>query len=1333
MKKRSFRLLLLLLMVISMTALLFAACSGGNDNNTGGGGETDIEAPEMPVTTFSYDIMDGGDLSFTVYLNNGTLTGFKRGSETLAAGTDYNFLGQLDKMELKRAYLVSIGVGAHNFEISNEEGSVSFTVNSSESPAPEFDADKDRFYVWGSEIDIAFSADFKGYTLTSLKNGGSNVEAGNYAFTNTSVVIKSSYLEKLCGKQNFTLTLSKGAPITFSVTTSGLFYCDFDEYDVPVESFNFGGGIQKAGNASNRYMSSEGNGGSFLFFNSTIIPGMIELPFEQGKTYKMTFDFKNNLASPAHDMWLYAKNNPYNASVSYKSGTASISGGSPLNKVTSLGSGWWRMEYYFTADTTEGLYMELAPGWVDGASTIEHKLDFDNISVIEVYAKPVVNDNNLVYNYLLDTGDLDISVTYNSDLYDVKNTNNGSTLIKGTDYTVESGLLIIKETYLRGLAMSQGEILTLKIRTVNGSAAADILILNDYEAEVVGSDTKFYVIGTLYDVEFTLNYPNSLSIASVAAGTKTLISGTDYTVASAGGNNYKLAVKGAFIDSCGFEYLTVKFSTNQTLNLYVTTNRLFFSDYDYNYANPNLYNNSNCTVINDNGDSYLDITGNGGDLFGFNHAVLTGNMRLPFEEGASYIFTFDLKSFAPGIGPNGNVLNFWPKLADPEAYNPNAAYNADINYANKTITGAGNKITDIGNGWMRVEIHFTALLLNEGFYLTFYPGYVGGSQVPIYSLGFDNVSIVKALAKPVVNDSNITHNFMVNTGDLNISVTYNSALYDIINVSNGSTLVNGTDYEAGSNVLTVKAAYLSGLSMVGQTLTLKIRTANGFTTADILILNSYNATATGGDTKAYMIGSLSDVEFTLDYAPTMSITSVTAGAKTLVAGTDYTVSLISGNDYKFTVKGAFIDAYSFSYIDVTFSTAQVLRIYVTTNRLFFSDYDDNFIDPNLYNNSNCTIVNDNGNNYLNITGNGGDLFGFNHAVLTGNMKLPFEVGASYVFTFDLKMFGQGIGPNGNVLNFWPQGVGNGAYNADINYDNKTITGVGNNLTDLGGGWMRVEIRFTVITLDGFYLMLYPGYIHESPVPVYNLGFDNVSIIKVPSYYYVLGSDVAAQIDLGFAGISVTGVQSSIGTLVSGTDFTYSSGILSISDGYIQNYNGNLYVLTLSNGKIIEIIINTNRLFMCDFDAFYVNPNSFNLGGVASIAGSSGNYYMNAGTNGGDLFAFNQAGGYNINFETGKTYTLTFDIRNNKADTAQVFTFGGALWTVVVDYKNGIVTGGNPANSISAADGNGWRQVSLTFTVGADKAIVIWPGWENGGVGDIYNVDIDNIRIMEVVS
>lgn len=189
---------------------------------------------------FDQNTANPSDQTITIQFNGHSLTALRLDGQVLEVGQDYTLSG--NTLVLKKAFLSQLPVGTHSILFDFNQGKdavlkVSIVDSTPSAVISPVNATFDQ--AANLQQDIAVSLSLNGHQLTSIKNVGQTLTAGqDYTASSSSVVLSKTYLSTLpLGQHVLTFTFSGGnnAVLTVGVVDTSV---PVPAGDLTVQAFN---------------------------------------------------------------------------------------------------------------------------------------------------------------------------------------------------------------------------------------------------------------------------------------------------------------------------------------------------------------------------------------------------------------------------------------------------------------------------------------------------------------------------------------------------------------------------------------------------------------------------------------------------------------------------------------------------------------------------------------------------------------------------------------------------------------------------------------------------------------------------------------------------------------------------------------------------------------------------------------------------------------------------------------------------------------------------------------------------------------------------------------
>ncbi len=241
--------------ILSNTATV---STGDTDPDSSNNSDTEtftIQVPDAVIApiTATFDKYSGSanyqDIAVSMTLNGNTLSSIKNGGTALTAGTDYTVSG--NTATINKSYLEQQTAGTTTLTFDFSAGADQTLVITISDSTPAFNDSSispttvsfDKYSGSANYQDIAISMTLNGNTLSSIKNGVTDLTQGtDYTISSSTVTINKSYLtQQATGTTTLTFGFSAGTGQTLVITISD---------STPSSSGGGGGSSSRAVNSS---------------------------------------------------------------------------------------------------------------------------------------------------------------------------------------------------------------------------------------------------------------------------------------------------------------------------------------------------------------------------------------------------------------------------------------------------------------------------------------------------------------------------------------------------------------------------------------------------------------------------------------------------------------------------------------------------------------------------------------------------------------------------------------------------------------------------------------------------------------------------------------------------------------------------------------------------------------------------------------------------------------------------------------------------------------------------------------------------------------------------
>ncbi len=807
--------------LLAITAVLcfgiFAACETV---------EPTVKNPEVP-TESTYDIGNGGDFTFQVNLNGGTITKLENGANVIDP-MEYLFKADDNTITVFSTYMLYLELGDYTFKLTTDLGSATFAVKVVNTIVTEVET-SDKNYVYGSGTDVSINATLSGATVTEFKAGGRKLTANDYSYDaeNGKLVINADYCDTLYGTTEMTLTLSNNDVYKFNVISNAIFVANYDDGFIPGSYNEFRNTTTTVDGWDGKALQWKGNGGNFMLlspYGSNLGFGM-EVGYEEGKIYCLSFEFKN--------AWAIEDSNP-TGTIGWSAPESSLSinylkdtfNGCVVEKGD---NGVYSVKVYFKGPKV-GVHTQMWTGY-DGNNpeAVLFDLQFDNITILEVAndQTPVIDAKEAYQYYSKGSG---ANLWFDGEFFaeTVSEIKVNDTAIEAANYQLYASSVIIKSAYLETLeteteftvVFESGKTVTF---TVNPALAAPSVFDDDNNVEYVydSDDIIFNVDFKGFPVKSLLNGEKIVPADAYEVSGKMFIVKKAYLDTIAGVNNFTLTLDNAGKVEGKTEDETHAFTiTSTAVSVYN------FEDTEYNYGELNGICD-NKTIVDGFDGKAMNFAGTGGNFLVQRVEGATwahAGAIISLVEGTDYTYSFDIKMLEQELVATSSDAQVVFCLHTP-AWSSNFWFRKDLDGELKIYNDEsplGMILTDKGNGVYNITVRFTytGATTGNGMHSGAIRLEAGNYQQWNYSIVIDNVALY---------ETQFVTEMVYGTGS-NADVAYNVDYTAATSVKVGETVLTDADYAIENGKFIVKGEYAETVKGVAVfTVTLEDGTSFNYT------------------------------------------------------------------------------------------------------------------------------------------------------------------------------------------------------------------------------------------------------------------------------------------------------------------------------------------------------------------------------------------------------------------------------------------------------------------------------------------------------------------------
>ncbi len=189
--------------------------------------DTAPEPPELTQEKYSYDKAVGLDFELPVKLNGAEISMLKIDGTRLVEDL-WSYSETTECVSINEEYMLSLALGDYAAELITTGGTAEFTLAVVNTVETSFDKVTSRSAELGKAHGVTFSADFGEATVKSITYGDYTLSSDDYTATATSLTVNESFYKRTFGEGKYTLTLSNNDIYEFYIETNNLAYTDYD-------------------------------------------------------------------------------------------------------------------------------------------------------------------------------------------------------------------------------------------------------------------------------------------------------------------------------------------------------------------------------------------------------------------------------------------------------------------------------------------------------------------------------------------------------------------------------------------------------------------------------------------------------------------------------------------------------------------------------------------------------------------------------------------------------------------------------------------------------------------------------------------------------------------------------------------------------------------------------------------------------------------------------------------------------------------------------------------------------------------------------------------------
>ena len=198
-------------------------------------GESDPDYVPLPNPAFSqseyvYDRLGGGALELPIDLDGAGFFYLQINGEIVNKNS-YYFDEEKKAIVVSEDYILTLPLGSITVVAITDaetEEPVSCTVSIEQSLKTSFDEETTRHFVYGKDSGVSFSVGYNGTTPKKLLIGNTEIDSKYYSYDESTFTLKAESLSHYSETTEYTLVLSNNDAYKFSVSTNMIFATDYD-------------------------------------------------------------------------------------------------------------------------------------------------------------------------------------------------------------------------------------------------------------------------------------------------------------------------------------------------------------------------------------------------------------------------------------------------------------------------------------------------------------------------------------------------------------------------------------------------------------------------------------------------------------------------------------------------------------------------------------------------------------------------------------------------------------------------------------------------------------------------------------------------------------------------------------------------------------------------------------------------------------------------------------------------------------------------------------------------------------------------------------------------
>ena len=189
-----------------------------------------VPNPAFTKAEYAYDRRGGGALELPIDLDGAGFFYLQINGATVNKSS-YYFDEEKSAIVISEDYILTLPLGSVTVVAITDvetEAPVSCTVTIEQSLKTSFDEETTKHFVYGKDSGVVFSVGYNGTTPKKLLIGNTEIDSKYYSYDENSFTVKAEYLSHYSETTEYTLVLSNNDAYTFAVSTNMIFATDYD-------------------------------------------------------------------------------------------------------------------------------------------------------------------------------------------------------------------------------------------------------------------------------------------------------------------------------------------------------------------------------------------------------------------------------------------------------------------------------------------------------------------------------------------------------------------------------------------------------------------------------------------------------------------------------------------------------------------------------------------------------------------------------------------------------------------------------------------------------------------------------------------------------------------------------------------------------------------------------------------------------------------------------------------------------------------------------------------------------------------------------------------------